>query len=152
MLLTTATSLGATLTAIALRWPWLFPLWGALLGGVTGSYAGCAVSRLSHGQSLRHPPSYCESCHHPLKAPDLIPVLSWLLSAGRCRYCRARIGLAALVWDAAFTLLGAMLTGVAQPRPIAPFLPLFLLLGVLAASGLAVLMHKRHTGAANSRR
>jgi leader peptidase (prepilin peptidase)/N-methyltransferase len=29
---------------------------------------------------------------HPLKAKDLIPVLSWVLLRGKCRYCRKPIG------------------------------------------------------------
>jgi prepilin signal peptidase PulO-like enzyme (type II secretory pathway) len=36
--------------------------------------------------------SMCGHCKHPLKAKDLIPVLSWVLLRGKCRYCRTPIG------------------------------------------------------------
>jgi leader peptidase (prepilin peptidase) / N-methyltransferase len=38
-------------------------------------------------------PSHCPHCKHRLSALDNIPLLSWLLLGGRCRYCRARISI-----------------------------------------------------------
>lgn len=35
--------------------------------------------------------SCCPSCSHPLNARDLIPVLSWIIARGECRYCKAKI-------------------------------------------------------------
>ncbi|WIG56367.1 MAG: Leader peptidase (Prepilin peptidase) / N-methyltransferase [Rhodanobacteraceae bacterium] len=35
--------------------------------------------------------SHCPRCGHPLAAWDNVPVLSWLLLRGRCRYCKAPI-------------------------------------------------------------
>jgi len=35
----------------------------------------------------------CPYCEHTLSAVDLIPVLSWLLLRGKCRYCHRRISL-----------------------------------------------------------
>lgn len=35
--------------------------------------------------------SMCSECGHPLAARDLIPVVSWLLLRGKCRYCHAPI-------------------------------------------------------------
>jgi len=35
--------------------------------------------------------SMCTSCNHELKAKDLVPVLSWLSTGGKCRYCRKKI-------------------------------------------------------------
>jgi prepilin signal peptidase PulO-like enzyme (type II secretory pathway) len=31
--------------------------------------------------------SMCSHCHHVLASKDLVPVLSWLLLKGKCRYC-----------------------------------------------------------------
>ncbi|HET8897373.1 MAG TPA: A24 family peptidase [Rhodanobacteraceae bacterium] len=36
-------------------------------------------------------PSHCPQCKHPLSARDNIPLFSWLLLAGRCRYCKTPI-------------------------------------------------------------
>lgn len=38
--------------------------------------------------------SECLSCHHQLAWYDLIPVVSWLMLKGRCRYCNSKIGIA----------------------------------------------------------
>jgi leader peptidase (prepilin peptidase)/N-methyltransferase len=35
--------------------------------------------------------SHCPHCKHPLAAIDNVPLLSWLLLGGRCRYCNAPI-------------------------------------------------------------
>ncbi|MBO1518152.1 prepilin peptidase [Oceanisphaera pacifica] len=41
--------------------------------------------------NLNTPRSRCQSCQHPLSALDNIPLVSWLLLGGRCRYCKAAI-------------------------------------------------------------
>lgn len=38
------------------------------------------------------PRSCCPQCHHSIALYHNIPLLSWLLLRGRCRYCRCRIG------------------------------------------------------------
>lgn len=41
---------------------------------------------------LKDDRSRCLSCGHDLRWYDLLPVVSWLVTRGRCRYCRAPIG------------------------------------------------------------
>ncbi|MCL2665951.1 MAG: prepilin peptidase [Defluviitaleaceae bacterium] len=67
-------------------------LYAAIFGLCFGSFANVAVYRLPLGKSIVKPPSHCPSCGKRLAAADLIPVLSWLLLRGRCRYCKKRIG------------------------------------------------------------
>lgn len=43
-------------------------------------------------QSAKTDRSRCLSCHHQLAWYDLLPVLSWLSTGGKCRYCGAKIG------------------------------------------------------------
>jgi leader peptidase (prepilin peptidase)/N-methyltransferase len=38
-------------------------------------------------------PSHCPHCKHRLAAGDNIPLFSWLLLRGRCRYCKAAISI-----------------------------------------------------------
>jgi len=38
-------------------------------------------------------PSHCPHCKHRLAASDNIPLFSWLLLRGRCRYCKAAISI-----------------------------------------------------------
>lgn len=49
------------------------------------------IYRLPRGESVVWPGSHCAACQHPLKALDLIPVLSYLLLKGQCRYCSQKI-------------------------------------------------------------
>jgi leader peptidase (prepilin peptidase)/N-methyltransferase len=47
--------------------------------------------RLPLKRSIVTPPSSCPHCHHNLAARDLIPIFSWVLSRGKCRYCGVAI-------------------------------------------------------------
>ncbi len=42
-------------------------------------------------QSIVNPPSQCPHCGTRLKARDLIPVVSWLLSRAKCRHCSTAV-------------------------------------------------------------
>ena len=63
----------------------------AILGLAMGSFLNLCIDRLPQGESIISPSSHCASCGHPLSALDLIPLLSYLLLRGRCRYCGAPI-------------------------------------------------------------
>ncbi|PZE74093.1 A24 family peptidase [Curtobacterium sp. MCBD17_019] len=63
----------------------------ALLGLLIGSFLNVVVYRVPAGISVVAPASACPTCGHAIRAVDNVPVLSWLLLRGRCRYCRARI-------------------------------------------------------------
>ena len=67
-------------------------LWAGVLGAVLGSFLDCAAGRYAAGAGwLPRGRSQCAACGHVLRAPDLIPVVSFLLRRGRCRYCGAPI-------------------------------------------------------------
>lgn len=59
----------------------------AVLGLLVGSFLNVVAWRVPQGESIVHPPSYCPNCGRTLKARDNIPVLSWILLRGKCRYC-----------------------------------------------------------------
>jgi leader peptidase (prepilin peptidase)/N-methyltransferase len=69
----------------------------ALFGLAIGSFLNVLIDRLPLKKSLVFPPSHCEACSRKLSFFDLIPVLSYLMLRGRCRYCRARIPLRVLL-------------------------------------------------------
>ncbi len=86
--------------------------WLAVLGAVLGSFLDCAASRWAAGDP--HPfagRSRCSSCGHALGTRDLVPVFSFLLRRGRCRYCGAGIPAGCLAAElagaAVFACLGA---------------------------------------------
>jgi leader peptidase (prepilin peptidase)/N-methyltransferase len=65
----------------------------AILGLVLGSFANAVTWRLKSGESITHGRSMCPECKHQLAARDLVPVLSWLSSKGKCRYCKKPISI-----------------------------------------------------------
>lgn len=62
-----------------------------LTGLTIGSFLNVVVYRLPAGQSIVTPPSHCPQCGTPLKPVDLVPMLSWLMLGGKCRYCKAKV-------------------------------------------------------------
>lgn len=85
-----------------------------LFGLATGSFLNCIIYRLHSGENFLFTPleisakakkpggffkrfltgftrSYCPHCKHILGWQDLIPVLSFLILKGKCRYCQKRI-------------------------------------------------------------
>ena len=95
-----------------------------LLGVVLGSFAGAQVWRVRARQlrtdkqtghpydkhewrqlrvllqgTLRDDRSRCLQCGHVLAWYDLLPVVSWLSTGGRCRYCQQFIGWFELVME-----------------------------------------------------
>jgi prepilin signal peptidase PulO-like enzyme (type II secretory pathway) len=60
------------------------------------AHAGASSGKLSQKRrrelSMLHGRSMCAHCSHQLAWFDLIPLLSWLSLAGKCRYCRKPIG------------------------------------------------------------
>jgi len=65
----------------------LLPALSTLIGLIAGSFLNCLSWRLVHGESVIKGRSHCAVCGHVLGPPDLVPLLSWLLLKGRCRYC-----------------------------------------------------------------
>lgn len=62
-------------------------LLAVFLGLAVGSFVNVLIWRLPRGESLVSPFSRCPFCGHRLAPRDLVPVASWLLLRGRCRYC-----------------------------------------------------------------
>ena len=62
-----------------------------LAGLVVGSFLTVAIARLPARQSLWSPRAACPACGSPIGAYDTIPLLSFALLRGACRYCRSPI-------------------------------------------------------------
>jgi len=85
-----------------------------LLGLIVGSFLNVCIYRLPRNQSIVRPPSHCPQCGTKLKPWDLVPVVSFLLLKGKCRYCRTKINwryplvefLTGLVFFLLFTVFG----------------------------------------------
>ena len=64
-----------------------------IVGAVAGSVANAVIYRLPRGLSWMRGRSKCPDCKHNLGFWDLVPLVSYLLLWGRCRYCCRRISL-----------------------------------------------------------
>lgn len=62
-----------------------------LYGLMFGSFFNVVIYRLPLGMSLAVPASHCPQCKHKLHWYDLIPVVSYTLGKGKCRYCGVHI-------------------------------------------------------------
>lgn len=67
--------------------------------------------------NLLVPRSRCPHCHQPIAAWDNLPVLSWLLLAGRCRHCRASISVRYPLIELAAAALGGVAAWHFGPSP-----------------------------------
>lgn len=64
-----------------------------LFGIVVGSFLNVCIWRLPKKESIVTVPSHCMSCGEKLRWYDLVPVFSYLLLRGRCRYCKTPISI-----------------------------------------------------------
>lgn len=73
----------------------------AIFGLCMGSFLNCLAWRIVHGESVLKGRSHCDACGHVLGPKDLVPVVSYLVSRGKCRYCGAKLSARHLVAEIA---------------------------------------------------
>ncbi|MCX7846190.1 MAG: prepilin peptidase [Dictyoglomaceae bacterium] len=71
----------------------LFLIWMFFLGASIGSFLNVLIYRLPRGESVIFPPSHCPKCNRRLGIWDLIPVISYIILRGKCRYCGESISI-----------------------------------------------------------
>ena len=77
-----------------------------VLGAMVGSFLNVCIYRWPNDLSVVKPRSRCGECGRTIVWYDNIPIISWLLLRGRCRWCGARVSIqyplvelaTALVW------------------------------------------------------
>jgi leader peptidase (prepilin peptidase)/N-methyltransferase len=62
-----------------------------IMGITFGSFFNVCIFRIPEKKSIVNPPSHCYNCNTRLKPLDLVPILSWTLLRGKCRYCGQKI-------------------------------------------------------------
>lgn len=62
-----------------------------IYGLIIGSFLNVCIYRIPKQESIVLPRSHCLNCNSSLKYYDLIPVFSFFLNKGKCRYCSIEI-------------------------------------------------------------
>ncbi len=62
-----------------------------LLGLIIGSFLNVIIYRIPRGISIVKPPSSCPVCKNKIKPYDNIPIISYIILKGKCRYCGTKI-------------------------------------------------------------
>ncbi len=68
----------------------VFLVWCFTIGAVLGSTYSTLVYRLHTHQSVISR-SKCDNCNHVIAFYELVPIVSYTLLRGRCRYCNTTI-------------------------------------------------------------
>ena len=71
--------------------PHYSPFLAILLGLLVGSFLNVVICRLPLGQSIVVPRSHCPQCGRFIPWYDNIPLISFLLLVGSCRFCQKKI-------------------------------------------------------------
>ncbi len=62
-----------------------------VVGASVGSFLNVVIDRVPAGKDIISKRSFCDKCKKTLAWYDLVPIVSWLVLRGRCRYCREPI-------------------------------------------------------------
>lgn len=64
-----------------------------ILGTIIGSFLNLCICRIPAAESIVYPSSHCTSCKNKIKPYDLIPIVSYVILKGKCRYCKEKISI-----------------------------------------------------------
>ncbi|QUH26668.1 prepilin peptidase [Serpentinicella alkaliphila] len=64
-----------------------------LVGLLIGSFLNVCIYRIPREESIAYPSSHCTTCNTYLKPLDLVPVLSYIVYGGKCKYCKDNISI-----------------------------------------------------------
>jgi leader peptidase (prepilin peptidase)/N-methyltransferase len=107
-----------------------------VLGLCFGSFLNAVIYRLPRGISVGRGRSFCPKCKHKISWHDNIPLLSFLILGGGCRYCRSSISwrypLVEMITGGLFVLTFNQIGLIGQIGLIRLILSLTLISGLIA--------------------
>lgn len=103
-----------------------------IFGVCIGSFINVIIDRLPEGKFFSKKRSYCDACKKTLVWYDLIPVVSFLLLKGKCRYCQSQIPLRSLIVEL-ITGIGFCTTIALYNGPLLGLLSLLILFSIFCA-------------------
>ena len=104
----------------------LFHVLSFIVGTCIGSFLCCQARRLHYNLAhkrakLKSKRSICLRCKKPLKWHDNIPLLSWVMLRGKCRYCHHKIGIAEIISEIATAIAFLSLSFTVSITSVSPF-------------------------------
>ena len=85
-----------------------------VIGAIMGSFLNMLIYRIPLNISLISPGSFCDQCKTPLKWYENVPIISYLVTLGKCRYCNTRFSISYTLIEAAMGLLFIYIYNYAQ--------------------------------------
>ncbi|MBN1823959.1 MAG: prepilin peptidase [Endomicrobiales bacterium] len=106
-----------------------------VLGLAFGSFANVCIYRIPKDESVIKPSSHCPSCGKHILWYDNIPVISYVVLSGRCRFCGTPIP---VVYPVVEAVTAVAFTLVALKYPFHPMMPFYLVftLALVIVSGI----------------
>jgi len=95
----------------------------AIFGAILGSFLNAFSFRFNTGRTMGGR-SRCMRCGHTLAAWDLVPIVSYMVLGGKCRYCKTKMS---LQYPLVEVLAAVLSIGVYVLNPLPPTYALFLL-------------------------
>lgn len=88
----------------------IFYLYIFFVSACFGSFINVVIDRIISGKKMTMTErSHCCDCGHVLSFLDLIPILSYILLGGKCRYCKKKFGKEYLIVEILFAVVGLFL-------------------------------------------
>lgn len=88
----------------------IFYLYIFFVSACIGSFINVVIDRIiSKKKMTMTERSHCCDCGHVLSFLDLIPIISYILLRGKCRYCKAKFGIDYLLVEILFAIIGLFL-------------------------------------------
>ncbi len=105
-----------------------------ILGLIFGSFVNVCIYRIPLDKSVISPRSFCPSCKKPIFWYDNLPVLSYILLKGRCRFCHGKIAIQYPIVELLTALL--FIVGWMKFRGMSALLFILTGLGAIIISGI----------------
>ncbi len=80
-----------------------------IFSSIVGSFLNVCIYRMPLSQSIAYPPSHCPLCNKRIKWYDNVPLVSYIILRGKCRYCGAHISFRYFFVELLTGLLGLFL-------------------------------------------
>ena len=80
-----------------------------VFGTIIGSFLNVCIVRMPQQASIVFPGSHCPNCNYQIRFYDNIPLVSYIMLAGRCRSCKTPISMRYFVVELLMGLLVAAL-------------------------------------------